>query len=195
VTPAKKKAALLSFRARVVPVPGLAGTFGLEVPAAVIASLPTKFKTRFVCVAGRGKLKFQCGLMPLGQGRGYIFLSKKRREALGVSAGSAVDLVLTPDKSRYGLEVPKELKELLRQDAEARRRFKGLTPGKQRNIIYYVSQAKSTAVRVERAIQLMENVKRLAPGKEQNRDIFSKSPVGAVHKEVKRKAVIRFEDL
>jgi hypothetical protein len=59
-----------------------------------------------------------------------------------------------------------------------------------------VSQAKSAEVRVDRAVKLMENVKRLTPGKEKNGEIFKGGggPSAAV-KPVKRKSVIRFEDL
>jgi uncharacterized protein YdeI (YjbR/CyaY-like superfamily) len=85
---------------------------------------------------------------------------------LGVCFGDEVIVSLQADTSEYGMEMPEELSELLSQDEEGNRRFHLLTKGRQRYIIHYVSSVKSTQLRIDRAIMLIENLKRLPPGKE-----------------------------
>ena len=68
------------------------------------------------------------------------------------------------------MEMPPELAELLRQDEEGKTRFNQLTPGRQRYIIHYVSAVKSSQLRIDRAILLIENLKKLPKGKESFRE-------------------------
>jgi hypothetical protein len=82
----------------------------------------------------------------LGEGKGYITLNNKRMKELGLSIGDWVEVVLNPDESKYGMPVPEELAELLRQDPEGERRFEMLTPGKQRYIIHYIKSGKKLAI-------------------------------------------------
>jgi len=64
------------------------------------------------------------------------------------------------------MPVPEELEELLRQDPEGERRFEMLTPGRQRYIIHYVNQVKSSQLRINRAMLLIGNLKKQPEGKE-----------------------------
>jgi uncharacterized protein YdeI (YjbR/CyaY-like superfamily) len=67
---------------------------------------------------------------------------------------------LEKDKSEYGLPFPEELKELLKQDPVGNKYFLQLTPGKQRNIIYYVNQVKNMDLRIQRAMGFIEHLKK-----------------------------------
>lgn len=145
----------------------------LEIPGEQVKQLGGTFNIRLLCRVN-GAAPFQCGLVALGQGRGYITLSSKRMKALGLQLGDSVQVQLEEDKSEYGMEVPEELAELLRQDEEGARRFKLLPPGKQRYIIYYVAGVKSSQLRIDRAILLIENLKRLPEGKENFRALLGK---------------------
>jgi uncharacterized protein YdeI (YjbR/CyaY-like superfamily) len=91
---------------------------------------------------------------------------------LGLRMGEEATVALEPDHSTYGAEVPEELTELLRQDEEGHERFHVLSPGKQRYIIHYVGAVKSSQLRIDRAIRLIENLKRLPRGKEDFREIL-----------------------
>ena len=62
--------------------------------------------------------------------------------------------------------MPEELEEVLKQDPEGKARFNLLSPGKQRNIIYYTSKIKSQNLRVERAWLYINNLKKEVKGKE-----------------------------
>ncbi len=120
---------------------------------------------RLICTINNS-LSFQCGLVALGEGRAYINLSIKRMKQIGLKNGMEVFVQLEKDNSKYGFEMPDELNELLLQDNEAKRRFDLLTPGRQRYVIFYVSGVKSSQLKIDRAITLLENLKRLPEGKE-----------------------------
>ena len=72
-----------------------------------------------------------------------------------------MEVTIELDNSKYGMEMPEELEALLEQDHEGERRFEMLTPSKQRYIIHYVSQVKSSQLKIDRAIMLINNLKAL----------------------------------
>ena len=152
-------------------LPHLVGMHYLEVPQEVVQQLGGKFKVRLCCTVNRA-LTFQCGLVALGQGSGYISINTARMRQLNVRNGDKVEVMFEKDESAYGMEMPPELAELLRQDEEGKTRFNQLTPGRQRYIIHYVSAVKSSQLRIDRAIQLIENLKRLPKGKESFREML-----------------------
>lgn len=153
----------------------LPGMHYLEVPQEVVQELGGKLKARLHCTVN-GKLRFQCGLMALGEGKAYISITKKRMQELGVKLGSSVAVTLEKDDSPYGTEVPAEMEELLLQDEEGNRRFLLLKPGMQRYMLNHVSAVKSPQLRLDRAITLVENLKKLPEGKENFRAMLGLPP-------------------
>ena len=145
----------------------------IEVPASIVDKLGT-FKIRLICTVN-GSLSFQCGLMPLGQGRAYISINAKRMKTLGIDESDTVHVSLSIDESKYGMDMPEELITLFEQDDEGKRRFDLLNPGMQRYIIYYVSGVKTSQLRIDRAIMLIENLKMSVEGKEDFRFLLGKS--------------------
>ena len=111
-------------------------------------------------------------MMALGEGRGYITVSKKKLNQFSIALGDVIKVILEPDNSEFGMEVPEELIEIFAQDPEAEKRFMSISPGKQRNIIYYVSGVKNSDLRIERALKLINNLKACPEGKETARRIF-----------------------
>ncbi|UII32107.1 YdeI/OmpD-associated family protein [Fulvivirga ulvae] len=144
----------------------------LEVPKEVVDAFGT-LKIRLVCTVNNS-LNFQCGLMALGEGKAYISINAKRMKELGVKLGDEVHVALKKDDSKYGMDVPEELAELLKQDYEGKHRFDKLTPAMQRYIIYHVSGVKSPNLRLDRAIMLIENLKKSVEGKETFRFLLGK---------------------
>lgn len=161
----------LEFKSKIRSFPEFEGMHYLEVSKANVKKLGGKFLIRLVCTVN-GKVKYQCALQGLGGGLGWIGLNKARMKELGVQKGDTVKAKLIPDKSKYGLPMPEELEELLRQDDEGRRRFELLKPGKQRNILHFVGSPKDTDRRLDRAVNCIENLKRLDQGKETAAAIF-----------------------
>lgn len=115
-----------------------------------------KFK-RVVCTINGGE-SFQCALLPSGD-KFYIIVNKTKRDALGVVAGSRVDVLLERDESKYGLPMPDEFAEVLKQDAEGDRLFDGLTAGKQRSLLYLIGNIKDIDKRIHQALLILEHLK------------------------------------
>lgn len=143
----------------------------LDVPPAAVKKLKSDTKGRWLCTVN-DKLQFPCGIMPLAKGHAFIMLSKKRMKELGVSLHDKVNVEMIPDESEFGMPVPEELDELFAQDEEGYRRFCNLSPGKQRNIIHFVSSVKNSQSRIDRALKLINNLKLLPEGKEKVSQIF-----------------------
>lgn len=115
-------------------------------------------KYRRVLCSINGSKKFHCALMPDGK-EFYIIVNKNRRDALRIVAGDTVDVVLEKDESKYGLPMPPEVKEVLRQDNEADKLFHALTPGKQRSLLYWLSRVKDIDRRIQAALIVVEHLK------------------------------------
>jgi len=119
---------------------------------------PDKKYRRVVCTLN-GRHTFQCALLPNG-GEFCIVVNKKIREKVGIGNGDRVVVELTRDESKYGLPMPAELKEVLRQDKEGNKLFHALTPGKQRTMLYYIGKMKDEDRRIYYALTLIEHLKK-----------------------------------
>ena len=112
---------------------------------------------RIVCTINGGE-GFQCALLPWGD-LFYIIVNKQKRDALGIVAGDTVDILLERDESKYGLPIPEEFEEVLKQDPEGDKLFHGLTAGKQRSILYQLSKPKDIDVRIHQALLIVDHLK------------------------------------
>ena len=148
-------------------------TFYLEVPAAIVKKIGGIGKVRLLCEVNK-TLQFQCGLVSLPEGKAYISINSKRMKDSGIENGDTVDVILTEDKSEFGVDVPEELTELFKQDPEGKRRFDILKPGMQRYILNYVNTVKNPQLRVDKAFMLITNLKNLTQGKETFKEILGK---------------------
>lgn len=162
----------MRFRTRIGHHPKLKLHY-LEIPARIVAKLGGKFSARLLCTVN-GELSFQGGLVALGGGKGYVSLSRARMKKLGVEVGDTVSLALARDRSKFGMEYPEELRALLAQDAAAKRKFAKLPPSKQRYVVYYVGLVKSSHLRLERALFLIDNLKRSPSENPSFREILGK---------------------
>ena len=134
-------------------------TFHVKVPKDIALELKEKGEKRFVITLNNA-LTFQGAIMPAGDGVYFINVNKKIRDQLKIKEGSRVHVLLAKDESEYGLPFPDELRELLKQDKEGDKYFHALTPGKQRNIIYAVNQVKNADLRIDRAMVMIEHLKK-----------------------------------
>jgi hypothetical protein len=113
---------------------------------------------RVVCTLN-GRHSFQCALLPNG-GDFCIVVNKKIRDKVGIADGDKVVVELERDESKYGLPMPPEFKEVLRQDKEGDKLFHALTPGKQRSILFYMTKTKDTDRRIHYALIFIEHLKK-----------------------------------
>lgn len=134
-------------------------TFHIKVPKDVAMHFLEQRDKRVVATLNQ-TITFQCAIMPAGNGVHFITINKKIRDQLKIKEGSKINVSLTKDESDYGLPFPDELKELLEQDNAGKKLFHELTPGKQRNMIYVVSQVKNTDLRIHRALVILEHLKK-----------------------------------
>lgn len=117
---------------------------------------PDKFR-RVICTVNKGT-PFQCALLPWGD-KYYIIFNQQKRSEIGAQEGDVVNVTLEKDESKYGLPMPAELKEVLKQDREGNKLFHALTQGKQRSMLYYIGQVKDIDKRIHACLVLMEHLK------------------------------------
>ena len=134
---------------------------GIYLPVTEKAALKFEKKngTRRVVCTLNGKLTYQCAVLPHAKGF-YIGTNKKIRDELGLVTGSKVTVELARDESKYGMPMPAEFKEVLKQDRQGHKYFHALTPGKQRSILYWVGHEKDVDKRIHIALIFIEHLKR-----------------------------------
>jgi hypothetical protein len=129
-----------------------------RVPAPIAKQLVDGESRRVVCTLNN-RAEYQCAILTVGRGARVITVNKKLRDSLGLAFGMEVHVRLKKDTSEYGLPLPEELQELLRQDAEGNRVFHALTRGRQRTLLYIVNSAKNPEKRIARAIVIIKHLK------------------------------------
>jgi hypothetical protein len=164
--------ATIAFKTKIFKLEHLSGHY-IDVPAAIVKKIGAFNKQRFVCTVNK-TMSWKCGLVSHKAGGAYILLNKKQMQMGKFNVGAAINVSLKKDDSKYGMDVPKELIELFKQNTAGKERFDKLVPGKRRYIIYYINQVKSQELRVERAVRLISNLKKLPPGKETFPGILAK---------------------
>lgn len=110
---------------------------------------------RVVCSINDGEA-FQCALLPWGE-LFYIIVNQKKR--IGLAAGDMVKVLFVKDESKYGLPLPEEFEEVLKQDLEGDKLFHALTAGKQRSILYQLSKPKDIDIRIHQALLIVDHLK------------------------------------
>lgn len=123
----------------------------IPVPEAIATFYKAKSVARLIAQINN-RLTLHCAIMPGGNHTFFILMNKANVKALKIEIGASVNVVLSPDHSKYGMPLGEELEALLQEDALFEQYFEKLTPGKQRNLIYLVNKAKSSEIRLRTAI-------------------------------------------
>lgn len=89
-----------------------------------------------------------------------MMFGKRLQKELGVLQNDYFEIQLFEDKSKYSVDVPEELEEVFKFDAEAFKIFETLTTGKKRSIIYAIARYKNSQTRIDKALIICENLKR-----------------------------------
>ena len=105
------------------------------------------------------QLRFH-GAIQKRKGDYYMMFGKRHQKKLGIFPNDFFQLQFFEDTSKYGVEVPEELDAVLFSDYDAFKIFEDFTPGKQRGIIYAISRYASSQTRIDKSLQLCENLKR-----------------------------------
>lgn len=131
----------------------------LRVPKGKVADFAFKGNLRRVVCSLNGTEPFNCALFP-SKGDYFITLNKKLRERLGLKPGDAVTIELARDDSKFGMPMPDEFAEVLRQDKEGKRLFEALSPGNQRLMLKLIVFVKDVDKRIIRSLVGIEILKK-----------------------------------
>lgn len=131
----------------------------LRVPKEKVAKFGFKGNLRRVVCSLNGTDPFNCALFP-SKGDYFITLNKKLREKLGLSVGRSVSVELVKDESEYGMPMPEEFAEVLRQDIDGQKLFDALSPGNQRLMLKLIVFVKDADKRIIRSLVGIEILKR-----------------------------------
>ena len=131
----------------------------LTVPKAKVAHFGFKGNLRRVICTLNGVETFNCSLFP-NKGDYLITINKKLREKFRLEVGDTVTVELEKDESKYGMPMPEEFAEVLRQDPEGDRLFNALSPGNQRLMLKLIVFVKDVDRRIARALAGIEVLKR-----------------------------------
>ena len=150
----------------------------VEITPDILVKLPGRkekgdFNQRLIITLD-SKVKWQAGILALGEGSGMITVQKDRLKKLGKTLGDFVSVHLEKDESEFGVPVAEEIREYWIQVPESKDRFDALTPGMKRYILNHVSTAKSSEKRSERAHLLLSNLLLAPQGKETFRFLLGK---------------------
>ncbi len=94
----------------------------------------------------------------------YVLVNQDLRKKYELDESKSFEVKIERDHSEFGHEVPEELQVLLDQDEEGNYYFRGLTPGKQRSLIYIVTTVKNPESRMKKSLAIIHHLK-LAKGK------------------------------
>ncbi|TNE78834.1 MAG: hypothetical protein EP332_13070 [Bacteroidetes bacterium] len=114
--------------------------------------------TRIVMHLPNGEA-LQRAVRPNKVGQYFITITNAYQKKLGWQHGMEVTVQLEADTSEYQMNSCEEFEEVMAQDPEAKDAFDALTPGKRRGLLHHISSAKSSQVRINRALNIAERVK------------------------------------
>ena len=131
--------------------------YHVKVPEVIVLALKEKGVKRFLCSIDKGD-PFHASLMPAGNGIYFIKLNQELRKRHRLSLGRKMLVSFTEDESKYGMPMPEEFEEILRQDDLSQKRFEKLSPGKQRSLLYLVNKVKNPQKRLEKSLIILEHL-------------------------------------
>lgn len=130
----------------------------LRFPKSEVAGFGFKGNLRRVICSFNGNKPYQCALFP-SKGDYFITLSKQVRKNLGVEVGDCVSIELEKDESKYGMPMPDEFAEVLREDHSAEGLFNKLSPGDQRLMLKLIVFVKDVDRRIARSLAGLDLLK------------------------------------
>ena len=130
----------------------------VRVPRVKVANFGFKGNLRRVICSLNGATAYNCSLFP-SKGDYFLTISKKLRKELGVAVGDVITVELSKDESKFGMPMPEEFAEILRQDAEAAVLFNALKPGDQRLMLKLIVFVKDIDRRIARSLAGIELLK------------------------------------
>ncbi|MEM6319285.1 MAG: DUF1905 domain-containing protein [Bacteroidota bacterium] len=136
----------------------LSWNFQIDVPKETADLFIEGDNRRVICTLD-GKYQFHAALMHNGTGGHFITINSDIRKKLKLGEDATLQVELQKDRSKYGIYLPEEMKELLLVDEEGSHFFHQLTPGKQRSLLHIVGKPKSSDVRLKKSVVVLDHLK------------------------------------
>jgi hypothetical protein len=133
--------------------------FHIKVDKKIADKVTSKESRRVVCTLQQ-TTSFQGALMPDGKGHFFINVNNQLRKKLKLNEYDSVHVSFVPDTSKYGLPLPVEFEELLKQDLAGSDLFEALTDGKKRTLLFIIGKPKSPDLRIRNGIVILEHLKK-----------------------------------
>lgn len=133
--------------------------YHLKVPVEIHEKFKNEDDLRII-VRVNDLVEWQAAIMPNGEDYFFININKENRKKLRLEIGDKAAVQIWKDDSKYGLPIPEEFDELLKMDPEGDEAFHNLTPGKQRALLFIVGKPKSSQLRIEKSVVVVEHLKR-----------------------------------
>ena len=127
----------------------------LEVPFSVADHYGTKGRVRVIATIGG--VEAERALMPMGDGRHAVMVSKALMREARIVVGDEVRVSLVLDDPDR-VTIPEELLAAMDIDDEFRAVFERQTAGMKRGMCHWVASAKSPNVRAQRAAEVMRRL-------------------------------------
>ncbi|HEV7701225.1 MAG TPA: YdeI/OmpD-associated family protein [Pyrinomonadaceae bacterium] len=131
----------------------------IKFPKALLAEFNFKRNLRRVICSINGDAPYHCAVFP-AKSNYMITVNKETRDRLGLAVGDEVRLEFVRDESEFGMPMPEELAEVLRQDDEGERLFRALSPGNQRIMMKLIEYSKDEEKRIIRSLTGVELLKK-----------------------------------
>jgi len=127
------------------------------VPDQIAKSFIEDKNRRVVCLVNE-MVKYHCAIHSFGDSGYRIMLNRQRCKKLGLVRGETIRIQLQKDRSEYGVPMSEELREVLDQNLESDTIFHSFTKGKQRTLIYWTDNVKSSEIKIRRAIVMTNHL-------------------------------------
>jgi len=133
--------------------------YHILIPKEILMELKNKKIKRILCQINNYD-PFHAGLMPVGNGEYFIKLNQEKIKAYTLALDQKVQIKITEDPSKYGMEMPEIMQVFLSQDTSFNSLFHRLTAGKQRSLIYIVLKVKSEQKQIEKTTVIANHLKK-----------------------------------
>lgn len=127
-------------------------------PESAEVFLKGKHKARVIIEFANGT-QFHRAIQRNKDGFCYMVLGKSTLKEAKIEPGTRQNVKIRIDDSEFGMPVPEEFDEVLRQDPEGQEQFMALKPGLKRSFLYYINTGKTVDTRIKRSLKLIDNLK------------------------------------
>jgi len=127
------------------------------IPVEIFSAFEKAGVKRIICTIN-GKWKLHAAFHKKEE-ETFVMLGKQMAKDFDLIPGDEIDVTFEADKTRYQMAVSEEFLEVLATDVDGEKLFHQLTPGKQRSLLHAINMVKSSNIRIEKALLLMQKLK------------------------------------